>query len=129
MSTTLPNLSALDELDLFNESGTQLSDLENLQSLNLTNTTLNSAGIEPALASPRPSPSDSADFSKSTLPSWLQGLIDLWSPETDASVSILPDIVAIIIGIVLIAGAVWGFSTVRDTTISVAKKGAEIAAA
>ena len=38
------------------------------------------------------------------------------------------NIVAVLIGLVLVAGAVWGFDTVRDTVISTAKGAAELAA-
>lgn len=39
------------------------------------------------------------------------------------------DIVAVVAGLVLLAGAVFGFDSVRETVIQTAKKGAEVAAA
>jgi hypothetical protein len=38
------------------------------------------------------------------------------------------NIVAVLIGLVLIAGAVWGFSTVRDTVVETAQGAATLAA-
>ena len=38
------------------------------------------------------------------------------------------NIVAVLIGLVLVAGAVWGFDTVHDTVISTAKGAAALAA-
>ena len=50
------------------------------------------------------------------------GTITSWLSASSAN------IVAVLIGLVLVAGAVWGFDTVRDTVISTAKGAAELAA-
>ena len=50
------------------------------------------------------------------------GTITSWLTASSAN------IVAVLIGLVLVAGAVWGFDTVRDTVISTAKGAAELAA-
>ena len=54
--------------------------------------------------------------------SGLFGQFETWLTTSTAN------IVAVVIGIVLIAGAVWGFDQVRDTITSTAKGAAEIAA-
>lgn len=38
------------------------------------------------------------------------------------------DVVAVLAGLILIAGAIWGFDNVRETTINIARRGAEVAA-
>lgn len=48
--------------------------------------------------------------------------IENWLTNSSANV------VSVLIGLVLIAGAVFSFSTVRDTVVGVAKRGAELAA-
>ena len=50
------------------------------------------------------------------------GTITSWLSASSAN------IVAVLIGLVLVAGAVWGFDTVHDTVISTAKGAAELAA-
>jgi hypothetical protein len=45
------------------------------------------------------------------------------------SSSIVVRAIAVVAGLLLIAGAIWGFDNLRDTAVSTAKKGAEIAAA
>ena len=50
------------------------------------------------------------------------GTITSWLTASSAN------IVAVLIGLVLVAGAVWGFDTVHDTVISTAKGAAALAA-
>ena len=50
------------------------------------------------------------------------GSLETWLTSSTAN------IVAVLIGLVLIAGAVWGFDTVHDTVISTAKGAAALAA-
>jgi hypothetical protein len=50
------------------------------------------------------------------------GSLETWLASSTAN------IVAVLIGLVLVAGAVWGFDTVHDTVISTAKGAAALAA-
>ena len=107
-----------------------------------------SMGIETPLASARPNSSSTSlpntDILQSTIASLTgatasaaqanlgsvakavstlgTGTITSWLSASSAN------IVAVLIGLVLVAGAVWGFDTVRDTVISTAKGAAELAA-
>ena len=58
----------------------------------------------------------------SSTPGGFFGALETWL--TNSTVNI----VAVLIGLVLIAGAVWGFDTVRETVVSTAKGAAELAA-
>ena len=94
--------------------------------------------IENPLAPARPNSSSTSlpntDILQSTIAS-LTGATALGSVAKAASTlgtgtitSWFANIVAVLIGLVLVAGAVWGFDTVRDTVISTAKGAAELAA-
>lgn len=73
--------------------------------------------------------------SSSTRPWWsyLPGFDEVYSAltgdTTTANRNYIIDGTIIVVGLFLIAGAIFGLESVRNTTISVAKKGAEIAAA
>ena len=97
-----------------------------------------SMGIETPLASARPNSSSTSlpntDILQSTIAS-LTGATALGSVAKAASTlgtgtitSWFANIVAVLIGLVLVAGAVWGFDQVRETVVSTAKGAAELAA-
>ena len=136
MSTTNSPLSAaqqslLDEFNLTDSSW--LSATDHLPPYSNGNPI-----IENPLAPARPNSSSTSlpntDILQSTIAS-LTGATALGSVAKAASTlgtgtitSWFANIVAVLIGLVLVAGAVWGFDTVRDTVISTAKGAAELAA-
>jgi len=102
----------------------------------------NAVGIEQPLAGARPNTSPTTN--SNPFAGWLsdqnplsQGLKNFGNSMQSAAATTLSlggtsfgvvDIVAILAGLLLLGGAIFGFSSVRETTINVAKKGAEVAA-
>lgn len=69
-----------------------------------------------------PSGTTTTQASGASLGSGILGQFELWL-QSEAS-----NTVSVIVGLVLIAGAVWGFDTVRDSVVSTAKGAAALAA-
>ena len=115
--------TALDQLDSFNAAqvlsgvGTPVSTSTSGSSLN----PLTDAGSSAATGI---SPSDlgAQGAAIKASPSGIFASLETWLTSSASN------IVAVLIGIVLIAGAVWSFSSVKDTFISTAKGAAELAA-
>ena len=103
-----------------------------------------SMGIETPLASARPNSSSTSLPNTDILQSTIASLTGATASAAQANLgsvakaastlgtgtitSWFANIVAVLIGLVLVAGAVWGFDQVRETVVSTAKGAAELAA-
>ena len=63
-----------------------------------------------------------------SLPSWAQKLLGGGATGQAESSSLVLDAVAIVVGLILIAGAVYGFKSLSTTVVEGVKRGAEVAA-
>jgi hypothetical protein len=143
--------SFMSGLDFLGGSQNAIQDMINSSadsSLSATNQTLNEAGIESAIASPRSDTQASSTTSSVTpsfdnsQPSFLDGLIGTLNenfgpsffgktigPTADGKNDFhIADAVGILAGLVLLAGAVFGFRQITTTVVTGVKKGAEVAA-
>lgn len=64
----------------------------------------------------------------SFLPSWAQTLFGGSATGQQESVSLVYDVVAVVVGLVLIAGAVFGFKSLGNTVVQGVQKGGKLAA-
>lgn len=87
----------------------------------------NSSVPAPSVSSPSLT-SGIGQVAAASLPPWIQALLPKNSTDGSFYIPSVTDIVIIIVGLILLAGAVYGFKNLTTTIIMGTKKGAEIAA-